>query len=170
MKFFASLALMAATALAGPIGVRSTHATSEFKLKTHGATIDALNNLYVYAYHSGAGLNDAVLSSNASEATPFWITNGTVYADLEDSYSWGLSINGDTDEASWEPVVIDADGGESGYSITHGKLVGSSEEEFDGWLVCPWYHNAPQLFGLVSGFDAVIPSSCSKVTLEVIYE
>lgn len=35
-------------------------------------------------------------------------------------------------------------------------------------IVCDWYHNAPQLFGLSPG-QTKFPSSCSKVALDVEY-
>ncbi|KAJ5785799.1 uncharacterized protein N7503_011011 [Penicillium pulvis] len=166
MKFLASLALLAATALASPLSPRQS---TEFKLKTTGSAKPEFNDLYLYSYHTGAGLSDGVLDSNATVAPKFWLNGTTAYADLGTDYPWGMTVAGDTNYAAWEPVTINAGGGETGFAISNGNLVWSTDEGFAGWLVCPWYHNAPQLFGLISYYDPVIPSSCSKVTLKPVY-
>ncbi|KAJ5760012.1 hypothetical protein N7520_007168 [Penicillium odoratum] len=166
MKLLASLALLAATTLANPVVSRSS---KEFKLKTTGSANPDFNDLYLYSYHTGAGLSDGVLDSNASVGTKFSLNGTTTYADLGTTFSWGLSVAGDTNYAAWEPVTINAGTSESGFTISNGNFVWSTDLGFAGWLVCSWYHNAPQLFGLVSYYDPVIPSSCSKVTLTPVY-
>ncbi|KAJ5948749.1 hypothetical protein N7454_002056 [Penicillium verhagenii] len=166
---FASIALLAttvATALANPVVSRSA---KEFKLKTTGSTTPEFNDLYLYSYHTGAGLSDGVLDSNATVATKFSLNGTVASADLGTNFPWGLTVAGDTNYAAWEPVTINAGASETGFAISNGNFVWSSDDGFAGWLVCPWYHNAPQLFGLISYYDPVIPSSCSKVTLKAVY-
>jgi len=96
MKFLSAIALLAATALANPVA-RATK--KEFHLKTTGAAQADHNDLYVVSYHTGAGLNDAVLENTASDATPFYLNGTTAVADLGTSYPWGLEIGGDTNYA-----------------------------------------------------------------------
>lgn len=95
MKFLASLAVLAAVATANPV----TRANKEFHLKTSGADNAQHNNLYVYAYHTGAGFNDAVLDSDSTNAAPFYLNGTTALADLKTEYPWGMIATGDTNYA-----------------------------------------------------------------------
>lgn len=150
MKFLASLALLAATALASPLSPRQS---TEFKLKTTGSAKPEFNNLYLYSYHTGAGLSDGVLDSNATAAPKFSLNGTTAYADLGTDYPWGMTVAGDTNYAgmclyetssslssflivclAWEPVTINAGGGETGFAISNGNFVWSTDEGFAGWL------------------------------------
>ncbi|EKV11973.1 hypothetical protein Pdw03_6952 [Penicillium digitatum] len=170
MKFLASLLLLATSAIAAPVTI-TTRQSKRFHLKSTGATNENHNNLYVYAYHTGAGLNDAVLTKDASIASPIYLNGTNALVDLKTEFSWGLIATGDTNYGSWEPIVINAgSGGSSGYSIKGDSTFQWSESSgFGGWLVCDWYHNAPQLFYLNRYYTATIPSSCSKVQLKIEY-
>ncbi|KAG0156146.1 hypothetical protein PDIDSM_3322 [Penicillium digitatum] len=193
MKFLASLLLLATSAIAAPVTI-TTRQSKRFHLKSTGATNENHNNLYVYAYHTGAGLNDAVLTKDASIASPIYLNGTNALVDLKNEFSWGLIATGDTNYGSWEPIVINAgSGGSSGYSIKGDSTFQWSESSgFGGWLgkkpprfcflssfedrginfsktVCDWYHNAPQLFYLNRYYTATIPSSCSKVQLKIEY-
>ena len=95
MKFLASLAILAATVTANPV-VRNA---KEFNLKTSGAENKNHNNLFVYAYHTGAGLNDAVLDKDDSYASKIYLNGTTALADLGTEYPWGLIATGDTNYA-----------------------------------------------------------------------
>lgn len=64
-----ALSALASTALSqGSV----TNTTREYRLrsqiKPHQRGKNAYNNLYIYGYHTGAGLDDAALSSNISIA------------------------------------------------------------------------------------------------------
>lgn len=96
MRFLSAIALLAATAVANPVA-RSTK--KEFHLKTTGAAKADHNDLFVVTYHTGAGLNDAVLEDKASSATPFYLNGTTALADLGTDYPWGFEIGGDTNYA-----------------------------------------------------------------------
>lgn len=95
MKFFASFALLAATVMANPVA----RATKEFHLETSGAKNSHHNNLFVYAYHTGAGFNDAVLDKDGSNASKIYLNGTTALADLGTDYPWGLIATGDTNYA-----------------------------------------------------------------------
>ncbi|KAJ5183101.1 hypothetical protein N7492_000717 [Penicillium capsulatum] len=162
MKFLISLALLVAATIATPIA----RAPNEFTLKTSDTSHSEHNDLYVYAYHTGAALNDAVLSKNASIATSFFLNGTRAQADLQTDFPWGIYIPGDTNYAEWEQVQINVGNGVSGFSVKDGSLQGSDEQGFGGWLVCDWYHNAPQLFFLRPSHKPTLPSSCSTVELK----
>jgi len=126
--------------------------------------------LYVYAYHTGAGTNDAVLSSNKSIAEAGYL-NGTAFSFNLGALVYNVTLEGDTNYAGWEPVVIDATyPGTPSFSINNTQLVGAASYGFEGWLACDWWHGMPQLFYLVSGYQIYqkIPTSCSTVHLEVV--
>jgi hypothetical protein len=149
MKFLSAIALLAATAVANPVA-RATK--KEFHLKTTGSAKADHNDLFVFAYHTGAGLNDAVLDKKAASASPFYLNGTTALADLGTDYPWGIEIGGDTNYAceclfiprfdttttndllAWEAVEINAGAGVKGFSIKDGNFVWSEAEGFGGWL------------------------------------
>lgn len=96
MKLLYSIALLVATALANPLARDSKE---EFNLKTSNATNNAHNGLYVYSYHTGAGLSDAVLSRNASIAPSFYLNGTRALTSLGTQFSWGVVATGDTNYA-----------------------------------------------------------------------
>ncbi|KAJ5238803.1 hypothetical protein N7468_003422 [Penicillium chermesinum] len=158
MKFIASVALLAGTAMASQ---------KEFKLKSTGATLSQHDNLYLTAYHTGAGTNDAVFQSNATVASNFFLNGTNAFADLKTQYPWGIEIQSDTNYAAWDSVTINAGTGSDGFSVKGGELVWSEADGFGGWLICDWNHGVPQLFYLDRYYDDKIPSSCSKASLAV---
>ncbi|BDD58224.1 hypothetical protein MPDQ_002131 [Monascus purpureus] len=170
MKFLSIFSLFIASVVvtANPIAPRDADSAKTFRLKTSQANLPNHNNLYVYAYHTGAGLNDAVLTSDAGTASPAILNDTTVQFELGTSFPWGLILEGDTNYAAWELVEINAGAGVPGFSINGSGLVWNGSG-FGGWLVCDWYHNAAQLFWLNYYYSPVIPSSCSKANLDVEY-
>lgn len=94
MKFLASLALLASTVAASPMLYprQSSNSTQSFYLKTSGASNDNHNNLYVYAYHTGAGFNDAVLTSDVGTASPAFLNGTHTQFDLGTSFPWGFKM------------------------------------------------------------------------------
>lgn len=97
MKFL-SLALLASAVTASPLLSRADQTTTkDFHLKTSSASNnDAHNNLYIYAYHTGAGLNDAVLSSNADDASKAFVNGTHLQFDLGTPFPWGVNMVGAT--------------------------------------------------------------------------
>ncbi|KAJ5562571.1 hypothetical protein N7535_002982 [Penicillium sp. DV-2018c] len=167
MKFLASLLLLATTAIAAPVA--DAKESEHFHLKTSGATNSDHNDLYVYAYHTGAGLNDAVLTKDVKTASSVYLNGTQALFDLKTEFPWGMVATGDTNYASWEPILINAGAGTEGFSLKGDDFVLSEEMSFGGWLVCDWFHNAPQLFYINRYYDPKIPSSCSKVQLAAEY-
>lgn len=95
MKFLASLAILAATVTANPVA----RTAKEFNLKTSGAKNKNHDNLFVFAYHTGAGFNDAVLDKDVSIASKIYLNGTTALADLGTEYPWGLIAISDTNYA-----------------------------------------------------------------------
>lgn len=96
MNLLTTLVLLATTALANQI---ETRAPKEFHLKTTGAKNTHHDNLFVYAYHTGAGLNDAVLDKHGANASPFYFNGTQALANLGTEFPWGLIATGDTNYA-----------------------------------------------------------------------
>jgi len=93
MKFITSFVLLVATAIAAPIARSSPN---HFHLKSTGATNPDHNNLYVYAYHTGAGLNDAVLTADVNTASSVYLNGTKALFDLESDFPWGVVAVGNT--------------------------------------------------------------------------
>jgi hypothetical protein len=85
----AALAALAAIVTASPVQSRQTE---NFHLKTTGGSIPSHNDLYVEAYHTGAGFNDAVLTSDISTAAPFFLNGTYAQFDLNTDFPWGFSM------------------------------------------------------------------------------
>ncbi|KAL1982783.1 hypothetical protein VTN96DRAFT_899 [Rasamsonia emersonii] len=163
-KLVCSLAALATAVSALPLQSRQNQ-NKGVVLRTTGGHNPQHNDLYVVPYHTGAGLNDAVLTTNITKAAQFSWNGTTLQYNTGQSFSWGLNLAPDTNYAAWEPVTIDAGSATAGISI-NGSYVTVNGPEFDGWLVCDWYHDAPQLFWAVARYSHYgYPSTCSKVQL-----
>ncbi|PWY75535.1 hypothetical protein BO70DRAFT_364070 [Aspergillus heteromorphus CBS 117.55] len=169
MKFLASLALLASAVAASPLASRQDSSSSTFHLKTSGASNDDHNNLYVYAYHTGAGFNDAVLTSDVGTASPAFLNGTNTQFDLGTPFPWGLKPSVQNNYGAWESVQINTGYGSGGFSVNGTDFEWSAASGFGGWLVCDWYHNAPQLFYIYRYTQPTIPSSCSQVDLTAEY-
>ncbi|OKL62209.1 hypothetical protein UA08_02454 [Talaromyces atroroseus] len=158
---FTQIALAAATFVAG-----SFAAADEFYIKTTGSSLSSHNDLFLEAYHTGAGLADAVLSTDNINAGHFYLNDTELRMDVGDvDYAYGFELAADSGYAAWQFVTINVQTAQSGFSVESNGTVAFNGTEFGGWLACDWWHGAPQLFWKIE-FDSVdIPSSCSSVTL-----
>jgi hypothetical protein len=89
-KIACSLATLATTVMA-----------ADFYLKTTGSTNPSFNNLYVESYHTGAGLSDAVLSSNISTAAKFFQNETNIQADFGPDETFGIYLDAAINYAGW---------------------------------------------------------------------
>ncbi|KAE8452246.1 hypothetical protein EG329_000945 [Mollisiaceae sp. DMI_Dod_QoI] len=180
MVFIHNLALAASTLLglaaaAPTLSTRQTYVpgtlnnTQEFYIKmvvTDGPT--TYQEWALEAYHTGAGLADPVFTNTTG--SPAFLNGTNLQFDVD---AYPFSANGypsDTNYARWESITITSGYGSGGWVNNGPDGLEQNNEEFDGWLVCEWYHgtNAPQLFQMIKGFDGDaydIPSSCSRVLL-----
>ncbi|KZN87877.1 hypothetical protein EN45_064380 [Penicillium chrysogenum] len=140
-----------------------------FHLKSVGATNQEHNNLYVYAYHTGTGLNDADLTKDVNTASSAYLDGTNAFFGFNTELLWEVVATGDNKNTSWEPILINAGQGSNGFSAKGSSFIWSEASGFGGWPVCDLYHNAPQLFYLNRDYNATIPSSCSKIQLKAEY-
>lgn len=158
------LATMASTALAA-----ASNETREYRLKTevkpHQRNKRFYDNLYLYSYHTGAGLGDATFDRNSSagivgtlNATNTSTANAPDYVqqfDLGTGFPYSLYLaEADTPYSGWQPARIDAgDGSSSSRGIGEGFFINSTGLQwnsapgqdadlnaFGGWIVCDWWH------------------------------
>ncbi|GAM89920.1 hypothetical protein ANO11243_079600 [Dothideomycetidae sp. 11243] len=166
--------------------------TREFKLVSEvipgqAADLARFNGLEVTGYHSGAGLNDAVLLPSPNGGKAFFnVTNPVVKRpngepyynlifDLGGDYPWAPQILDVDFYAEWLPVAINignlTSGGAWFAEPEHGGVQFSygpgqtGQNEFGGWLVCDWFRGVPQLFTKLSYYNSTNPSSCASVYL-----
>lgn len=104
MKLLAPLTLLAATAAATPVGARQD--SKSFTLKSTNAQNPEHNNLYVHTYHTGAGLNDAVLGKDAEKASPASLNGTNVQFELNSEIPWGMFMPGVTNYAGMLVSVL----------------------------------------------------------------
>lgn len=74
----------------------ASSSSKHFNLKSSGATNQEHNNLYVYAYHTGAGLNDAVLTEDVNTASSAYLNGTNALFDLNTELPWGVVATGNT--------------------------------------------------------------------------
>ncbi|KAL3462717.1 hypothetical protein BJX64DRAFT_138001 [Aspergillus heterothallicus] len=167
MKFLSTLSLLIGAAAATPLhhARQSTKAPDSFYLKTSGSENSAHNDLYVYGYHTGAGLNDAVLTPDLDTASKGFLNGTHVQFEFNTNFPWGLYPIGVTNYAAWQLVQLNVGYGAEGFFVNGTGLQWSEQNGFGGWLVCDWYHNAPQLFYIYRYYTAQYPASCSRVKL-----
>ncbi|KAK6535666.1 hypothetical protein TWF694_002119 [Orbilia ellipsospora] len=137
--------------------IKSTHQTAKF------------NNLYLYSYHTGAGLSDACFDtqpiSNGNGIAFYNRTGTTVIFQLSDDFPWGLSLTYDAMYNQWASVTINGGEGQNEWKFNGSGLV-STNEQWGGWMVCDWAHGVPQLFWRMSYYlSGSLPSSCGTVQL-----
>jgi hypothetical protein len=172
MKLLSTLTLLVSAVAANPMfhtARQATNATKPFHLRTADASNEKHNDLYVYAYHTGAGFNDAVLTSDEDTASTAFLNGTYTQFDFETPFPWGFNPIPVTNYAQWEPVEINVGYGAEGFFINSTGLQWSEQQGFGGWLVCDWYHGAPQLFYIYRYYEPKFPSSCSTVNLQVEY-
>ncbi|EON61714.1 hypothetical protein W97_00930 [Coniosporium apollinis CBS 100218] len=124
--------------------------TPYFNLVTSVRNISPTNfgftNLYLHAYHSGAGLNDAVLLADRTRAARGFLNGTYAVFNLGGPFSYGMRT-GYVPYGSWGPAYLNAGTGERGFAISDGRFV-RVDGNFGGWMgiVCDWWRNVPQLF------------------------
>lgn len=120
--------LWASTTLSQPLNPSSRPFYLHTQLKPDQPGKDRFDNLWLYAYHTGAGLNDAMLSGNKTHAIAGSLTASNITTtpggdalygvgfDLGGTgLSWGLGPQiGVNTYAAWQPVRIDAGGAAAG--------------------------------------------------------
>ncbi|MCJ1289349.1 hypothetical protein MMC34_000881 [Xylographa carneopallida] len=166
--------------------------STQYYLKTTSKT-PAFSDLYLSAYHTGAGFNDAVLipttSTTGYNTSTFpgivgFLNVTSQEFSLGGDFPWGMVMNPSITYDAWLPVQINAGFGSSGFYFNNtdgtgvnglkwvdgwpSELAGTKYNDFAGWLACNWAHGLPQLFWLAAeepSSAVTLPCNCAKVEL-----
>ncbi|QIW98938.1 hypothetical protein AMS68_004456 [Peltaster fructicola] len=139
---------------------REFYIRTELKVKDPAKA--RFDDLWLYSYHTGAGLSDVTFAKNKTQyAAKGWINyttpdNGQLTFALGSSFPWTMSAEFNSYRL-WNPLHINVGLSQSfGYYINDTGLtwntdyhsgLNTSHSSFGGWLVCDWwYANSPQLF------------------------
>ncbi|KAJ5929570.1 hypothetical protein N7454_006520 [Penicillium verhagenii] len=151
MKFFATLALLAATATAGPV-------TKTFSLQTTGASNSSLNGLYLTTKSTGPLNSLAVFTGGASDAATFYLSNGTVRYQAENGAPWAIALVSEDDRKAPVEVSVSPTTGSTGFGFASDGDLETSNKNWGGWLACTddalYYVNLAQT-GSYTGCDKV---------------
>jgi len=133
----------------------------------HKDTGSNKSDLWVFSYHTGAGLGDAGLSSNKSWAWEGYL-NGSqqlfTYPNNEIG-PWPLALAYANSYQRWAEASISISAQATSYQGFFFNDTGLQyNNSAGGWLACDWWLTTPQLFNIVYGIGPY-PSSCSKVQL-----
>lgn len=110
-----------------------------FKTQVQAAQPPAYNNLYLTAYHTGAGLSDATFVRNAPlPGHRGWFNGSTLnwFQPFNGGIFFGVDyyVGGGT-YASWSPVTINGGSGAPGLGLDVGnRLVVMNNTYWDSWL------------------------------------
>lgn len=96
MKLLSSLVLLVSAVAANPVlSARGSNDDPKlFHLKTSGASNQDHDGLYVYGYHTGAGLNDAGLTADLDTAKPAFLNSTNVQFAFDTPFPWGITMRG----------------------------------------------------------------------------
>ncbi|KAJ6017939.1 hypothetical protein N7451_001318 [Penicillium sp. IBT 35674x] len=151
MKFLATLALLAATATAGPV-------TKTFSLQTTGASNSSLNGLYLTTKSTGPLNSLAVFTGGASDAASFYLLNGTVRYQAENGAPWAIALVSEDDRKAPVEVSVSPTTGSTGFSFASDGDLETSNKNWGGWLACTdsalYYVNLAET-GSYTGCDTV---------------
>lgn len=192
MKFLSTVIALTLTlagvSQASPIEPRK--ALKYFQLKTkvipgHKDCGSDKNDLYIFSYHTGAGLG--IAAGLNTSLTSYFYVNGTgallwtypendigewpvrlEYGAYQCKFSPHLAqaaLRTNTSTA-YEPISISIasdDPVTTGYSLSSKNVLNLTSST--GFIMCDSYYTSPQLFALADYIGAEIPTSCSNVEL-----
>ncbi|KAL2351607.1 hypothetical protein BJ546DRAFT_851931 [Cryomyces antarcticus] len=145
---------------------RSYYLKTQLSPRDQGRSRAHLDHLYLYSYHTGAGLNDVALNASKTHASKGFLNVTATEFDLGNTWPYGMALGYAATYAAWEPVTVNAGYGSGGFSVNAtGLQVDEQSTGFGGWLACDWWHGVPQLFWMLKYYHDVIPSSCATVNL-----
>lgn len=134
-------------AAVAPTGPRYRLRTNVRDYAQAGGNATRFNGLYPITYHTGAGLNDAVLTPYCVSGVEGYIDANQWVFDLGTPFPWALALGPPQPYQSWNNVMINAGQGSPDFDLDYVKgLTGRANAGWYGWLVCDWAHMVPQLF------------------------
>ncbi|RDI84261.1 hypothetical protein Vi05172_g5599 [Venturia inaequalis] len=127
------------------------------------------NDLYMVAYHTGAGLSAATFQPAPLNSHRGWF-NGTQLRWFEptpaNSVTFGVAWGSGTSYDLWYPTEINGGYGTGDFKLDDNNNLITTDKYVGGWIVCDWSHGVPQLFNLVSyAANVTIPDTCARVNL-----
>ncbi|TID22646.1 hypothetical protein E2P81_ATG01772 [Venturia nashicola] len=127
------------------------------------------DNLYMVAYHTGAGLSAATFQSAPLESHRGWF-NGTQLRWFQptttNQISFGVAWGTGTSYDLWYPTGINGGWGTGDFVLDQNKNLVTTDDSIGGWIVCDWSHGVPQLFNIVRyAANVTIPGTCARVNL-----
>lgn len=173
-----TLLSLAATGLAQISGANTTRSflikTCLQPNQTSSSNVSRFEDLYLTSYHTGAGLNDAVLTANASTGIHAFFNTSSVAPTANNSAS--LEFVGGAFPYAFVPTIptyagwgfVEINAGNTGAWVDKGSLRWTLQG-FEDWMVCDWWHGVPQLFAKVGYLNVSVPEGCATVALEKEY-
>ncbi|KAF1990427.1 hypothetical protein K402DRAFT_417864 [Aulographum hederae CBS 113979] len=126
-------------------------------------------NLYLAAFHTGAGISDVTFTHDAAESYSVHLQGSQLFFDVGPDLAWGMMLVTVHPYSAWGTVEMRA-GDTMGQDVFRFGGTGLEVHGFPvlGWLVCDWWHGVPQLFWRNMGYDIdryPAPAGCADVTL-----
>ncbi|MCJ1467053.1 hypothetical protein MMC07_005675 [Pseudocyphellaria aurata] len=173
VTILASVALSLNLVVATPVAATTTPITKasnlvRFKTRVHPGQDTSKNGLYLSCYRIGAAFYDVVFGKEPAVGVKGFINNGTLQFDLGTDFPLYLRLGSINPYDEWFSVWMVPGSPTEGFAIKDRKLVcnGSAFGDwFNGWLVCDWYHDMPQLFWKATWSQNVTTSNCASVDL-----
>lgn len=160
-----------ASPLSRRVEARQDQAPAKFYLQTQvlaGGSDTGSNKhgLYLFSYHTGAGLGIAAAQNSNPNGAYFYLNGTELLWTYENNQigPWPVSISSGAYQ-TFNPISISiaGTGPQEGYSV---NATGLQSTAAAGWLACDWWYASPQIFALAPGYESrTIPSSCSKINL-----
>ncbi|CAI7635144.1 unnamed protein product [Penicillium palitans] len=132
MKSLTTLFMLTATTVAATL---TSSSPKHFRLKSSGATNQEHNNLYIFAHHTGAGLNDTVLTKDMNNASSVYLNNTKALFDFDSKSPQGVVATGDIKKAYKYPPLERSDHagqGSNGFSLKGNNFQWSEASGFGG--------------------------------------
>ncbi|CAL5868871.1 uncharacterized protein PFLUO_LOCUS3098 [Penicillium psychrofluorescens] len=159
MKFFSRFALLATTATAAPV-------QRLFNLVT--ASNNSHNGLYLSTQPTSP-LNSNAVFRDPANAGLFYLDNDTVRFEAQNGSPWDLALVSGSNVKGSVVVSVAPSSGSSGFGLTNGGALTTTNNAFGGWLVCENQSSA-SLLGLYyvnKSVDSGLPDGCDEVQLDV---
>jgi hypothetical protein len=173
---FATLLTFTGLTLAAPLEARQGRPPSTFRLQSKVKSSSpkdlgsSKQDLYLFSYHTGAGLGAATFGNDSSTApTASLNATGDIYqvAFKLGDYEWPMTVQyGSYQTMEDVTISVAGDNDNFGYYFNDNGLQWNYTE-FTGWAACDWwYSGSPSLMALVSTNKAQdLPKTCSEIEL-----
>ncbi|KAJ5825486.1 hypothetical protein N7474_002624 [Penicillium riverlandense] len=159
MKFFPRFALLASPATAAPVQML-------FNLVT--ASNNSHNGLYLSTQSTGP-LNSKAVFRDPVNAGTFYLDNHSVRFEAHNGAPWAMALFSGSNVAGRVGVSVAPSSGSSGFELSDGGALTTTNNDFGGWLVCEDQSSGslPGLYYINKSVGGGLPDSCDEVQLVV---